>query len=264
MPRCSGSIKDDMDKSDMDSNDEKGNISCDVDDSVDGGRGGSGGDSGGRKDGRWKLLVAVVVLVAVIAIAGVAYAKLAPGTETAGIQSTTSTTGTSDDGASKDASSNSQATSSSSAAKLPTEPGDRDAAPEATIYDSDGNAVELTSLWGKPTVVFFWTSWCTYCSRESGEFQSLYERYGDEVDFVAIDCVDGASETREDGESFIARNGRTYPVYYDEDRSAVNAFKVGSYPTLYLVDPSGNIVGYNTGYISATNLTPYLEALLAE
>lgn len=42
----------------------------------------------------------------------------------------------------------------------------------------------------KPTVVNFWATWCPYCLREMEAFQSMYERYGDRVNFVMLNVAD--------------------------------------------------------------------------
>ena len=93
-------------------------------------------------------------------------------------------------------------------------------APNFTVYDLEGNEVNLTDFFGKPIILNFWASWCGPCKMEMPDFNEAYETYKDEIHFLMVNMTDGSRETVEKASSFITENGYTFPVYYDTDYSA--------------------------------------------
>ena len=57
-------------------------------------------------------------------------------------------------------------------------------APDFTVYDADGNAVQLSDYVGKPIVLNFWASWCGPCKMEMPDFNEKYLEKGDEKSAV--------------------------------------------------------------------------------
>jgi peroxiredoxin len=103
-------------------------------------------------------------------------------------------------------------------------------APDFTVYDVDGKEVKLLSFAGKPIVLNFWASWCESCKKEMDTFQKIYEEMGEDVTFVMVDMTDGSRETTEKAKDFIAEKGYTFPVFFDSDQSAADAYSVRSIP----------------------------------
>ncbi|MBQ7873566.1 MAG: TlpA family protein disulfide reductase [Oscillospiraceae bacterium] len=135
-------------------------------------------------------------------------------------------------------------------------------APDFTVYDADGNAVNLSDFAGKPVVINFWATWCGYCVQEMPEFEKAFAEYGDEVVFMMINVTDGASETKEEAMAFIEENGYTFPVYYDTDLSATYAYGAYSLPATGFVTPSGIFAGGQIGAMSEEKIFSYIEQLL--
>jgi thiol-disulfide isomerase/thioredoxin len=123
-----------------------------------------------------------------------------------------------------------------------------------TVYDSEGNPVKLSSFLGKPVVLNFWTTWCPYCIEEMPSFEESNKEYGDKIQFMMIDCVDGQRETKEKGEEYIEQNGYTFPVYYDTDLEAGSVYAVYSLPTSVFIDKNGYIVDYHAGMLTSDKL----------
>ena len=136
------------------------------------------------------------------------------------------------------------------------------AAADFTVYDADGNAVTLSSFQGKPTVVNFWASWCSYCKQELPDFQAAYEQYGDRVNFVMVDLTGGGNDSAADAQSIISKNGYTFPVYFDNDSSAVSAYGIRSIPVTCFIGTDGSLQDSNTGAMSESALTASIESLL--
>ncbi|MDR3767463.1 MAG: TlpA disulfide reductase family protein [Butyricicoccus sp.] len=135
--------------------------------------------------------------------------------------------------------------------------------PSFTITDTEGNPVESSTLTSKPTVINFWATWCAYCKKELPDFQTAYETYGDRINFVMIDAVDGHQETVEKGKQYIADNGYTFPVYFDTDMEAVISCGVTGFPATLFVSAEGEVLLGWPGYMETDQLNKMLEALVS-
>lgn len=140
-------------------------------------------------------------------------------------------------------------------------PGNRNAAPDFTVTDGGGNRVSTADLSGKPVILNFWATWCPPCRSELPAFDKLYRQYGNEVSFMMIDLTDGYRETVEGVKKFISENGYTFPVYYDTDGSAAEAYNVSSIPFTVAVGRNGNIVGTHLGAMSEAALEKLIKTV---
>ena len=140
----------------------------------------------------------------------------------------------------------------------------RQAAPDFTVYDGEGNAHKLSDYQGKPVVLNFWASWCGPCKMEMPDFDEKYGEYGDQVHFVMVNLTDGSQETVETASAFISEQGYSFPVLFDTDRSGAIAYGVSSVPVTYFIDAEGNFVTYQPGMLSAQTLQKGIDLLLAQ
>lgn len=136
-------------------------------------------------------------------------------------------------------------------------------APDFTVYDAEGEAVNLSDFSGKPVVINFWATWCGYCVREMPAFEKIAAEYADDVVFMMINVTDGQQETKEDALAFIEEKGYTFPVYYDTDLSATMAYGAYSLPATGFITESGVFAGGQMGAMSEETLVNYIEQLLA-
>lgn len=116
-------------------------------------------------------------------------------------------------------------------------------APDFTVTDSEGNEVSLYDFAGEPVIINFATSWCPHCIAEKPLFQKYYDKYGDKINFLMVDLV-GSRETVEDGKNFVAKNGYTYPAYYDISQEAATTYGINAFPTTFFINEDMEIV-YN-------------------
>ncbi len=137
----------------------------------------------------------------------------------------------------------------------------RMAAPEFYAYDKDSVKVKLSDYFGKPIVINFWTSWCVYCKEEMAFFNKVYKELKDEVVFLMVDVVDGVQETEEKGRKYIEENGFTFPVLYDLDLDAANAYGISSFPTTILIDANGDLVAGVRGAIDEETLLKGIDLI---
>lgn len=136
-------------------------------------------------------------------------------------------------------------------------------APDARIYDRDGNEVLLSQHFGKPMVLNFWASWCGPCQSEMPAFQEKYKELGADVSFVMVNMTDGNRETVEAASGFIDLNGFEFPVFYDTTGEAAYAYQAYSLPTTYFIDAGGHVVAQATGAIDAATLQKGIDMISA-
>ncbi len=136
-------------------------------------------------------------------------------------------------------------------------------APDFTVYDNEGNKVQLSDMIGKPIVLNFWASWCPPCKSEMPEFNKVYEELGEDVHFMMVDAVDGSRETKEKGQAYVEKNGFSFPVYFDIDRNAVFQYGIRAFPTTLFIDKDGYVVTGVEGAIDEKTLRKGIELLTA-
>jgi len=127
-------------------------------------------------------------------------------------------------------------------------------APDFKVEDNSGEVVKLSDMKGKPVVVNFWASWCGPCKSEMPDFNKLYKKYEDEIQFMMVNMTDGGQETKDSASTFIQKQGYEFPVYYDVEYSASNAYNVMSIPATYFITKDGKIAAYANGAINESAL----------
>lgn len=134
-------------------------------------------------------------------------------------------------------------------------------APNFTVYDIEGNEVNLSDFFGKPIIVNFWASWCGPCKMEMPDFDEAYQTYGNDISFLMVNMTDGSRETVEIASSFIEESGYSFPVYYDTNYSAAITYSVSSLPTTYFIDADGNLIAHARGAIDDATLQKGIDMI---
>lgn len=134
-------------------------------------------------------------------------------------------------------------------------------APDFTVYDAEGNAVNLSDYIGKPIVLNFWASWCGPCQMEMPDFDEKYKELGEQIQFLMVNMTDGSQETLETAKAFVEKSGYSFPVYYDTDIDAAMTYGVNSLPSTYFIDAEGHAIAMAQGMIDADTLQYGIEMI---
>ena len=138
-------------------------------------------------------------------------------------------------------------------ADSPTTPGDSGKTQKFPAFegkDLDGNTVKSDDLFSKNavTVVNFWFTTCNPCVGELAELDALNKELaekGGALIGVNTFTLGGDEAAISEAKDVLAKKGVTYQnVYFDSDGEAGKfAANIFAYPTTYVVDRNGNIVG---------------------
>ena len=116
--------------------------------------------------------------------------------------------------------------------------------------DLDGNTVKSDELFSgnAVTVVNFWFTTCNPCVGELAELDALNKELaekGGSLIGVNTFTLDGDEAAISEAKDVLAKKGAAYQnVYFDSDGEAGKfTTNIFAYPTTYVVDRSGNIVG---------------------
>ena len=135
--------------------------------------------------------------------------------------------------------------------------------------DLDGNTVKSSELFAKNavTVVNFWFTTCNPCVGELAELDALNKELaekGGALIGVNTFTLDGDEAAISEAKNVLAKKGATYQnVYFASDGEAGKfTTNIFAYPTTYVVDRNGNIVG--DPIVGAVTEKKQAEALQAQ
>lgn len=105
----------------------------------------------------------------------------------------------------------------------------------------NGSSYNLETVKGKVVFINFWATWCPPCIAEMPSIQSLYNVYGDKIEFIFI-----SQESPQTIKQFLNKENYTFNVYSYDNKPPIN-FDVSSIPRTFLIDKSGTIIFDKTG-----------------
>ena len=135
--------------------------------------------------------------------------------------------------------------------------------------DLDGNEVNSSELFANNTVtvVNFWFTTCKPCVGELGDLEALNKTLaekGGSVVGINSFTLDGDKTAISEAKDILAKKGVTYQNVWFASNSEAGKFTSGlySYPTTYVVDKNGQIVGQVVGAITSDEQAKALNALI--
>ena len=125
--------------------------------------------------------------------------------------------------------------------------------PNFELKDLNGKKTESKKIFqnGKKTLFIIAAEWCPHCRTELPEVQKFYEENKDRVNVVVI--FTSKKTTLANTKKYVTENNFTFPVYYDMERTIMNAFKVKGVPYNLKIQNS-KIEGIHEGIIEYSQL----------
>lgn len=125
-----------------------------------------------------------------------------------------------------------------------------DKAPDFEVTTLAGETFKLSEYEGeKPVYLKFWATWCSYCKVEMPHLQSIHNKYGDDVEVLAVNV--GINDSVANIEQFFNTGGFNLPTVFDQRGNLVSDYGIVGTPHHVLIDKDGLIV-YRTFLASDT------------
>jgi thiol-disulfide isomerase/thioredoxin len=132
-------------------------------------------------------------------------------------------------------------------------------APNFTLEDIAGNAVNLADLKGKVVMLDFWATWCPPCRASIPGLERLHRTYGPKgLVILAISLDQGDWDSVK---SFLTEYGITYTVLKGTEEVS-DRYLVRSIPMIVMVDREGSIRKRLIGYGVEEEVEKEIKALL--
>lgn len=125
-------------------------------------------------------------------------------------------------------------------------------APDFTLPAIGGPDITLADYRGKTVVLDFWATWCPPCLFQVPELNKLWDAHRDAGDVVVLGVavdVEGAEVVG----PWVAEQGVRYPIVLGSEDLARDFGAMG-FPTLAIINPSGNIDSLHVGLIEVDEL----------
>ena len=124
-------------------------------------------------------------------------------------------------------------------------------APSFRLPALSGPTVALEDLRGRRVLLYFFAPWCKVCDLSISNLNWV-RRLWDEKS-VSIFAVALSYEELQSVEAFLERNALDVPVLLGT-RELLNSYRISAFPTVYVLNESGNIDGSAVGYSSTLGL----------
>jgi len=128
-------------------------------------------------------------------------------------------------------------------------------APDFELKNLSDQSIKLGDFLGRPVLINFWATWCSYCLQEMPVIEKYYERYTPNLVVLAVEVGDSVEEVR----SVVAKNGFKFFIVRDPDSLVFEKYRLDSFPSTFVLDAKGIIQVKHLGYMNENKLVEYLN-----
>ena len=124
-----------------------------------------------------------------------------------------------------------------------------DRAPDFTLTSTGGQNLSLSSLSGKPVVLYFMTTWCPYCKEEYKEIEKVFPA-NNNIQFISVSL-----DLNEDAamlENYRTVNNRP-GIFAPGNEQILRDYNVIYTTTKYVISGDGVILYKSSGVLSSDN-----------
>lgn len=131
-----------------------------------------------------------------------------------------------------------------------------------TFKDYSGNEVKLSDYRRRALIAYAWASWCPYCGAEIQNLSSLKQKYGEEIDILAVN----RAEPLQVAKAYTDALQNTVGVIFLLDPTDAFFKQIGGYamPETVFIDEKGNVTFHQRGPIDIDAVEANIKRLLGQ
>lgn len=153
-----------------------------------------------------------------------------------------------------------QSTQDESSIQLTGQPGtvnEGQSAPEFTLSDTSGKNYKLADFKGKPTLIVFEATWCTYCHQQNSDVERLKKEIGDSMNIVSVDIREDVGTVLN---AWQERNN-TRLVLVDSNGSVGLSYGITSTPTNIFLNSDGTVFFKHPGLMGYDQMKEAFQSM---
>ena len=139
--------------------------------------------------------------------------------------------------------------------------GERRAAPDFELVRLDGVPVSLAEQRGRTLILDFWATWCAPCEVQMPVLNSIWQSRGGEHLMVLGLSMDTDPPAKVS--EWLRERSVEYPVAIAGQQLAID-YGAWAFPTLVIVDPTGEIYFLDPGVTSRPEIEAMLDSIERE
>ena len=118
-----------------------------------------------------------------------------------------------------------------------------------------GAPISLASLKGKTVLLDFWATWFPPCQADSSSLEKLNQKYGN----GNLAIVGMSEKNGRPSKNTLKKHQHSYPVALSIENEMPPVYRIGVFPTYFVIGPDGTLTSARQGDPGFSNLRRDLE-----